>query len=60
MIDRIINVLIILSAITFIVGMGIGYGYFPDVFSAGTFWKFSVACLFFAITLTLLMIKNKK
>ena len=60
MIERITNILIMLAAITFIVGMGIGYGYFPDVFSAGTFWRFSVGCLFFAITLTLLQMKDKK
>ena len=60
MIDRITNILIILAAITFVVGMGIGYGFFVQVFSAGTFWRFSVACLFFAIALILLQIKNKK
>ena len=60
MLDRIINILILLAAITFIVGMGIGYGFFPEVFTAGTFWRFSVGCLFFAIALTLLQIKEKK
>ena len=60
MVDRIINILILLAAITFIVGMGIGYDFFPRVFAAGTFWRFSVACLCFAIALTLLQIKEKK
>jgi len=60
MIDRIINILIILAAITFIVGMGIGYGFFVDVFSAGTFWRFSLGCLAFAVALSLIQIKNKK
>ncbi|MBL7084795.1 MAG: hypothetical protein ISS43_01645 [Candidatus Omnitrophica bacterium] len=60
MIDRITNILIILAAITFVVGMGIGYGFFVQVFSAGTFWRFSIGCLSFAVALTLLQIKEKK
>ena len=60
MVDRIINILILLAAITFIVGMGIGYRFFPEVFYAGTFWRFSLGCLAFAIALTLIQIKQKK
>ena len=57
---RIIDVLILLAAITFTIGMGIGYGFFVQVFAAGTFWRFSVGCLAFAITLILLQIRDKK
>ena len=60
MIDRIINILIMLAGITFVVGMGVGYGFFVEVFSAGTFWRFSLGCLSFAVTLSLIQIKNKK
>ncbi len=60
MIGRLIDVLIILAALAFIVGMGIGYGFFVEVFSAGTFWRFSVGCLAFASTLILLQIRDKK
>ena len=58
--DRIIDVLIMLAGITFIVGVGIGYGFFLDVFPAGTFWKFSVGCLMFAGVLILMQIRDKK
>jgi hypothetical protein len=58
--SRLINVLILLAAITFITGMGIGYEFFVPVFPASTFWKFSIGCLAFAATLTLLQIKDKK
>ena len=58
--NRIIDILIMLAAINFVAGMGIGYGFFVEVFSAATFWKFSVGCLMFAITLILLQIRDKK
>ena len=58
--NRIIDVLIMLAAISFVVGMGIGYGFLVEVFSANTFWKFSVSCLMFAITLILSQIRDKK
>ena len=57
---RIIDVLVMLAGITFVVGMGIGYGFFVDVFSAGTFWRFSVGCLMFAGILILMQIRDKK
>lgn len=57
---RLINVLILLAAATFIVSIGVGYGLALRVFPAGTFLKFSVACLMFAIALTLLQIRDKK
>ena len=58
--DRLIDVLIMLAGITFIVGIGIGYGVLLAVFPAGTFWRFSVGCLAFAATLLLLQIRDKK
>ncbi|MBN2097145.1 MAG: hypothetical protein JW714_01555 [Candidatus Omnitrophica bacterium] len=58
--SRIVDVLILLAAITFIIGMGIGYGFLVDVFCAGTFWRFSLGCLAFASTLILLQIRDKK
>ena len=60
MVGRIIDVLVLLAAITFITGMGIGYGFLVDVFPAGTFWRFSIGCLAFAATLILLQIRDKK
>jgi hypothetical protein len=59
MIGRIINVLILLAAITFIAGMAIGYGLLAEVFPASTFWKFTTGCLLFAVTLTLTQIRDK-
>ncbi len=58
--NRTIDVLIMLAAISFVAGMGVGYGFFVEVFAAGTFWKFSVGCLMFTITLILLQIRDKK
>lgn len=58
--NRLINVLVLLAAILLVGGMGIGYGFIWRVFPAGTFWKFSIACLLFAMTLILVQIREKK
>ena len=58
--NRIVDVLILLAAITFVIGMGIGYGFLVQVFAAETFWRFSVGCLAFASVLILLQIRDKK
>ena len=60
MLNRIIDVLILLAAISFIIGMGIGYDFLVQVFAAGTFWRFSIGCVAFAVTLILLQIRDKK
>ena len=60
MMERIVDVLILLAAITFIIGMGIGYGFLVEVFPSRTFWSFSVGCLIFAATLILVQIRDKK
>lgn len=57
---RLINILILLAAVNFIISIVVGYGLIPPVFPAGTFLKFSVVCLGFAIALTLLQIRDKK
>ncbi len=59
MIKRVIDVLIVLAAVSFIAGRGIGYGLFVEVFPSHTFWKFSIGCLAFAIALTLTQIRDK-
>jgi uncharacterized membrane protein YczE len=58
--NRFINVLIVLAAVSFVVGIGVGYGLILPVFPAGTFWKFSIGCLGFTITLILLQIRDKQ
>ena len=60
MVSRVIDILVVLAALSFVAGMGIGYGFFVEVFTAGTFWRFSIGCLAFASTLILLQIRDKK
>ena len=57
--ERLVDILILLGAISFVLGMGIAYGFLAPAFAAGTLWKFSIGCLAFAIALTLTQIRDK-
>ena len=58
--DRLINILIILAAVVFIIGIGVGYEFIVAVFSAKAFNNFAMVCLTFAITLILMQIRDKQ
>ncbi len=58
--ERLINVLIVLAVASFIIAIGISYGFVVRVFAAASFYKATIACLTLAITLILLQIRDKK
>jgi accessory gene regulator protein AgrB len=58
--ERLINVLIVLAVASFIIAIGVSYGFVVRVFLPGAFYKATIACLTLAITLILLQIRDKK
>ena len=58
--ERLINVLIVLAVASFIIAIGVAYGFVVRVFPPVSFYRATIACLTFAITLILLQIRDKK